>query len=264
MGHGIKFGIAAAGTLSLLTILSWSREPTAPGVASAAPSAVVSGGTVEAVADTVAEELAAAAPSSAELDSAAAAPSAETDPTVASPAAPPTPSANGESDIGCVLTEPAARAAAEAGRPNPGSVARPRSPWIKHSVKEAETLISIARRYLKDGSKWKEILDANPRLRGPEYLRTGMTLLIPNGSGAAPARPAAAAKPAAAAPTPALSVSSARPRTYKVTAGDTLSKIALKTLGAKKRWREVFEANRDRLASPDDVRVGQELVIPRG
>jgi nucleoid-associated protein YgaU len=45
--------------------------------------------------------------------------------------------------------------------------------------------------------------------------------------------------------------------------GDTLSGIAQKMLGAQTRYREIFEANRDRMASPDQLDVGKPIRIPR-
>jgi LysM repeat protein len=49
---------------------------------------------------------------------------------------------------------------------------------------------------------------------------------------------------------------------YIVKAGDTLSGIANRFLGSGARFLEVYEANRDRLPSPDALQVGQELRIP--
>lgn len=51
-------------------------------------------------------------------------------------------------------------------------------------------------------------------------------------------------------------------RTYKVQAGDTLSKIAKEYYGDANRYNEIFEANRSQLESPDKIRAGQELTIP--
>lgn len=50
--------------------------------------------------------------------------------------------------------------------------------------------------------------------------------------------------------------------TYQVQANDTLSGISLKTLGSYRRYLEIFAANEDRLKSPDDIHLGQELRIP--
>jgi nucleoid-associated protein YgaU len=52
-------------------------------------------------------------------------------------------------------------------------------------------------------------------------------------------------------------------RTYTVRRGDTLSKIAQHFLGDSNRYREIFEANRDQLQSPNArLRVGMTLRIP--
>ena len=51
-------------------------------------------------------------------------------------------------------------------------------------------------------------------------------------------------------------------KTYTVKAGDTLSKIAKEQYGNANDYNKIFEANRDKLQSPDKIQVGQELVIP--
>jgi LysM repeat protein len=45
---------------------------------------------------------------------------------------------------------------------------------------------------------------------------------------------------------------------------DTLSGLAQKYLGSFRRYREIFETNRDQLDSPDDIREGMKLRIPTG
>jgi nucleoid-associated protein YgaU len=50
---------------------------------------------------------------------------------------------------------------------------------------------------------------------------------------------------------------------YTVQLGDTLSEISEKFLGSQSRYREVYEANKDRMASPDHLRVGKSIRIPR-
>ncbi len=54
----------------------------------------------------------------------------------------------------------------------------------------------------------------------------------------------------------------AAPSTYVVRPGDTLSRISQHVYGTSGRWTEIFEANRDRLPSPNALQVGQELIIP--
>lgn len=51
-------------------------------------------------------------------------------------------------------------------------------------------------------------------------------------------------------------------REYRVRKGDTLSAIAARLLGSSLRYREIFEANRDRMRSPNDLRPGILLRIP--
>ena len=49
---------------------------------------------------------------------------------------------------------------------------------------------------------------------------------------------------------------------YTVKAGDTLSVIAKKVYGDAAAYNDIYEANKDILASADDIKVGQELKIP--
>jgi nucleoid-associated protein YgaU len=51
-------------------------------------------------------------------------------------------------------------------------------------------------------------------------------------------------------------------RTYKVQPGDTLSKIAKEFYGNASDYNRIFQANQDKLQNPDQIKVGQELVIP--
>ena len=68
-------------------------------------------------------------------------------------------------------------------------------------------------------------------------------------------QPAAPQSDAAAAPASAT-------KTYTVKGGDTLSKIAKEFYGNAGEYNKIFEANTDKLESPDKIKVGQELVIP--
>lgn len=50
---------------------------------------------------------------------------------------------------------------------------------------------------------------------------------------------------------------------YVVKYGDTLSGIAQRMLGSQAKYMEIYNANRDRMASPDRLEVGKPLRIPR-
>lgn len=51
-------------------------------------------------------------------------------------------------------------------------------------------------------------------------------------------------------------------RTVKVQKGDTLRRIASRVYGDQDRWRDIYDANRNLLHKPEDVRVNQVLVLP--
>ena len=57
------------------------------------------------------------------------------------------------------------------------------------------------------------------------------------------------------APTAAVSM-------YKIQRGDTLSELASKHLGSSRRYMEIYEANRDKLKNPNDIRIGMMIRIP--
>lgn len=49
---------------------------------------------------------------------------------------------------------------------------------------------------------------------------------------------------------------------YTVKSGQTLSDVAGELLGDRGRWRELYEANKDKLPNPDQVRAGLTLMFP--
>lgn len=74
-----------------------------------------------------------------------------------------------------------------------------------------------------------------------------------------PARPAGAdgvASPAPSVPAPT------KPRVHVVVKGDTLHSIALRYYGTRSAWEKIYQANRDILPNKDQLKIGQQLVIP--
>jgi len=49
---------------------------------------------------------------------------------------------------------------------------------------------------------------------------------------------------------------------YTVQKNDTLQKISMKFYGTTKKWKKIFDANKDTLKSPDKVYPGKVLNIP--
>jgi tetratricopeptide (TPR) repeat protein len=81
----------------------------------------------------------------------------------------------------------------------------------------------------------------------------------------APMPAAAPATMMAAAVTPTTESSTAelpRVRTYTVQHGDTLQSLALRYYGSRSGWERIYQANRSGLPSKDQLKVGQQLVIP--
>ncbi len=51
--------------------------------------------------------------------------------------------------------------------------------------------------------------------------------------------------------------------TYVVKPGDSLGTIATRFYGRKEDYYRIYEANKSRLSSPDSIRVGQKLLVPK-
>jgi nucleoid-associated protein YgaU len=51
-------------------------------------------------------------------------------------------------------------------------------------------------------------------------------------------------------------------KVYTVRSGDTLSGIARDQLGKMTRWQEIWELNKNRIANPNLIEIGWELVLP--
>jgi nucleoid-associated protein YgaU len=51
-------------------------------------------------------------------------------------------------------------------------------------------------------------------------------------------------------------------RTYRVQPGDSYAAIARDQLGSAKRWRELFELNKDRFPNPDLIQAGATIRLP--
>ncbi len=143
-----------------------------------------------------------------------------------------------------------------------------------HQAPEVEGLIDTAKkefartlpgRPFQDRSQQTDLLEVVERVRADnERLKADLNRLerenraLRRRLGERP--PATSAD--TARPTPAGSSSATEEAVYAVRPGDTLSSIARTVYGDASRWEDIFEANRDLLRSPNDLRVGQDLRIP--
>lgn len=100
-----------------------------------------------------------------------------------------------------------------------------------------------------------------------EMLKAELERQKGGGGGVAPAAKARTGKAKAAEPAAKddLKPEPAKPavQTYVVQNGDTLSRIAEKMYNDRNKWKAIYDANRGTLASPESVKTGQTLIIPK-
>lgn len=131
-----------------------------------------------------------------------------------------------------------------------------------HVIAEGDTLAEIAEQYYGEQTYWPQLLKANPDV-DPARLLVGNKLRLPDKEQFTrkETRPTPADQPRSGASR--VEPSSSDAPEYIVESGDSLIGIARKVLGDGERWNEIFELNKDRLDSADDIRVGMKLRVPR-
>jgi len=143
-----------------------------------------------------------------------------------------------------------------------------------YTIKAGESLYKICQAKYGDGTLWKSLAEFNSNvIPNPTKLRAGVTIRIPAesvlrgetpqpvqqlqydvpGMSAGDAAPSTMQQPEAVAPTT---------REYTVQKGDTLSTIASKKLGSKSKWKQIADANRDRLNDPHNLVPGTVIRLP--
>ena len=140
-----------------------------------------------------------------------------------------------------------------------------------YSVKEGDTLFTIAQKYYNDGYKFTEISKAN-NLTNPDAIEADQVLEIPKIESmiAAQETPAPSPQPTTSSPsTPYISdIGSATmwgPKivedTYTVVEDDWLSKIAERAYGDILAFNRIAKANN--ISNPNHIEPGMVLTIPR-
>ena len=51
---------------------------------------------------------------------------------------------------------------------------------------------------------------------------------------------------------------------YTVQKGDTLQKISKKFYGSYGKWARIYDANKEKMKSPESLKVGMKLCVPGG
>jgi nucleoid-associated protein YgaU len=118
-----------------------------------------------------------------------------------------------------------------------------------HVVRRGETMQSIAEAIYGDAGRWTLIAHENP-FEDPIKLTAGTELRIPPADHRRPGEPEDVDHLPQA------------PTIHVVKKNETLGHIAQLHYGEASKWRLIFEANRDKLDTPDMVRAGMKLTIP--
>ena len=120
-------------------------------------------------------------------------------------------------------------------------------------IKQGDTLSDISLAWFGTSVRWQDILDANPGLN-PKRMRVGHRITLP-----AKLQPASPGRRVASTPPKVV-----LPGIYTVRSGDSLTTIAEDKLGSMRKWRVLWEMNRDVIGSdPDNLKVGMHLKLRR-
>lgn len=145
----------------------------------------------------------------------------------------------------------------------------------KYTVKEGDTLFTIAEKYYQDGYRYTEIAKAN-NLDNPNNVEVGRVLEIPKLENPSPSpEPTEAEQTATQSPTPSPTTQTSElgnptdtewgpaitGTSYTVQEGDWLSKIATRAYGDMMAYGRIAQANN--ISNPDFIEPGMTLTIPR-
>lgn len=157
-----------------------------------------------------------------------------------------------------------------------GSGERSADPPVKgrrHIVAAGDSLTRIADRYYggKSATYIRALYDANRRvLADPDRLPIGVELVVPDlrESGDSHARASRLPKGSHSADTreigrtPLVSESAVAFRWYQVKKDDRYVSIAREQLGSERRWKEIYELNKDKFPNASLIREGVRIKLP--
>ena len=149
---------------------------------------------------------------------------------------------------------------------------RSANPAIGADIEAVDALPRNTRLVIPDRTR---ILTEQNRLLREELARVRQAAerptVLPRGTGIEvepvvlpqpPRRPAVEAAQPVLAVGPVEPVERSEAGTVEVRPGDSLSRLAARHLGSAGRYRDLYDANRDRLDSPDAIRPGMRLRLP--
>lgn len=117
----------------------------------------------------------------------------------------------------------------------------------KHVVVEGDTFSTLALQYYGSQRYTGRLIQANPQVSNPNMLKIGMELNVPD---------------LGETITQQRSAESIGPNQYRVRSGDSFASIARDKLGDERRWPELYEINKERLAGgPDTIKPGTIIYL---
>lgn len=118
---------------------------------------------------------------------------------------------------------------------------------ISYTIQSGDTLWKIAKKYYGNGENWRKIFEDNANvISNPNKIFVGQVIVIK----------------ILYSDITTTAITAISGNTYAVQSGDTLWKIAKKVYGKGWSWRKIYDANQSIISNPDNIRVGQVLVIP--
>ena len=109
------------------------------------------------------------------------------------------------------------------------------------TVQPGDSLWKLAQQTLGRGSRWHELLAANPGIADPTHLAAGTKIVVPNKTS---------------------TLQSGKSDTkISVEKGDTLTKIAQSQYRKAAAWRCIVQANPE-ITDPNRIYEGQQLLLP--
>ncbi len=120
---------------------------------------------------------------------------------------------------------------------------------VPYTIKDDDSLWTIAEDWFGDASRWNLIAKANP-LIDPDRLKLRQVIRLP-------------AKDAVRRPLRTVRTTPNGPGTYVVKSGDSLSRIARIHYGDESKWSVIYEANRAAIGpDPARLKLGVRLRFP--
>jgi len=162
-----------------------------------------------------------------------------------------------------VVPDPAGGSSSTEGGPSAATSTR-----RTHTIRKGDTFEKLAKHYLGRRRDWPLFAEWNPKV-DPKKLMPGDVVRVPPLPDRSKKTSPAAAVPTGSRPDqekPVRQKTNERPRpkapTHTIAKDDTLSAISLEYYGKATLWRQIWEANRDKIPDPAKLKPGIVLKLP--